>query len=45
LQISPQYPPLIAALRDCKFKGLLREVEAEAGTGTDRRVLSQGNLL
>jgi len=45
LQITPQYPPLIAALRDCEFKGLLKEVEAEAGAGADQGVLSQGNLL
>jgi len=29
--IRPDYPALIAALRDCEFKGLLAEVEAEAG--------------
>ena len=43
LQITPQYGALIAALRDCEFKGLLKEVEAEAGA--DRSNLSQGNLL
>ena len=30
LTITPQYPALIAALRECEFKGLLAEVEAEA---------------
>lgn len=30
MTIAPQYPALIDALRDCEFKGLLREVEAEA---------------
>lgn len=29
--IRPDYPALIAALRDCEFKGLVAEVEAEAG--------------
>lgn len=29
-EISPKYPELIAALRDCEFKGLLQEVENEA---------------
>ena len=29
-QIRPKYPELIQALRDCGFKGLLREVESEA---------------
>ena len=29
--IRTDYPALIAALRDCEFKGLLAEVEAEAG--------------
>jgi 5'-3' exonuclease len=41
LSISPQYPELIAALRDCEFKGLLKEVEAEAGLPE----LRQGDLL
>ncbi len=30
LEIHPQYPELIAALRECEFKGLLNEVEDEA---------------
>ncbi len=30
-QILPDYPELIRALRACEFKGLLQEVEAEAG--------------
>lgn len=29
--IRPRYPELIRALRECEFKGLLSEVEAEAG--------------
>ena len=41
LKITPQYDRLIAALRECEFKGLLNEVEAEAARGQ----LSQGNLL
>jgi DNA polymerase-1 len=31
LEIHPRYPELIAALRDCEFKTLLKEIEAEAG--------------
>ncbi|TSA35742.1 MAG: flap endonuclease [Verrucomicrobiaceae bacterium] len=30
-QILPRYPELIQALHECEFKGLLQEVEAEAG--------------
>ncbi|CAN5513198.1 hypothetical protein BH09VER1_BH09VER1_45120 [soil metagenome] len=30
LKLVPQYEPLIAALRDCEFNGLLKEVETEA---------------
>jgi 5'-3' exonuclease len=41
LKIAPQYPALIAALRDCEFKGLLKEVEDEAA----RTELRQGDLL
>ena len=29
-EICPRYPELIAALRDCEFRGLLKEVEDEA---------------
>lgn len=29
-QVRPKYPELIQALRDCDFKGLLREIESEA---------------
>ncbi len=41
LTIAPQFPALIEALRDCEFKGLLKEVEAEAGS----KELKQGDLL
>lgn len=41
LKITPRYPQLIEALRNCEFKGLLKEVESEAARGT----LTQGNLL
>ncbi len=41
LKIAPQYDLLIEALRSCEFKGLLKEVETEAGRG----LLSQGDLL
>lgn len=41
LKISPQYPELLSALRDCGFKSLLKEVEVEAG----HQSLQQGSLL
>ncbi|MFZ4682812.1 MAG: 5'-3' exonuclease, partial [Terrimicrobiaceae bacterium] len=41
LKITPNYDRLIAALRECEFKGLLKEVEEEAARGQ----LSQGDLL
>ena len=31
LEIHPRYPELLAALRDCEFKTLLKEIEAESG--------------
>ncbi|MFM8765350.1 MAG: 5'-3' exonuclease H3TH domain-containing protein [Spartobacteria bacterium] len=31
LAISPKYPELLAALRDCEFKSLVSEIEAESG--------------
>ena len=31
LEISPHYPELLAALRDCEFKSLVSEIEAESG--------------
>lgn len=34
LEIQPRYPELIVALRDCEFKTLLKEIEAEAGLMT-----------
>ena len=34
LEIHPRYPELIAAMRDCEFKSLLKEIEAEAGVST-----------
>jgi hypothetical protein len=30
LEISPRHPGLIAALKDCEFKTLVSEIEAEA---------------
>lgn len=41
LLIVPQYDPLIAALQECEFKTLLKEVEAERGN----LVLRQQQLL
>lgn len=37
LEIRPQYPDLIAALRECEFKGLLKEVEDEAARAMPRQ--------
>jgi hypothetical protein len=34
LEIHPRYPELIAAMRDCEFKSLLKEIEDEAGVST-----------
>jgi DNA polymerase-1 len=34
LEIHPRYPELIAAMRDCEFKTLLKEIEDEAGVST-----------
>jgi DNA polymerase-1 len=31
LEISPKYPELLAALRDCEFKSLVSEIETESG--------------
>jgi DNA polymerase-1 len=31
LEIQPRYPELIAAIRNCEFKSLLKEIEDEAG--------------
>lgn len=42
LKIAPRYPELIAALRACEFKSLLKEVEAEAARKETPR---QGDLL
>lgn len=41
LVIRPDYPSLIAALKKCEFKGLLKEIEDEAG----RFQPSQGDLF
>jgi DNA polymerase-1 len=41
LSIVPDYPALIAALRECEFKGLLAEVEAEAAA---KAAVVQGEL-
>lgn len=54
LQITPRYHDLIAALRDCEFKGLLKEVEKEAAAAAVGQApapaaasasLAQGELL
>lgn len=42
LQIVPQYGPLLAALQECEFKTLLKEVEAEASQGN---IVRQAQLL
>lgn len=48
LAIEPRYEPLIAALRECEFKGLLKEVETEAakaGVSQAAAAPQQGELL
>lgn len=45
LEIHPRYPELIAALRDCEFKSLLKEVEDEAGIPTPVIAGIQGELF
>lgn len=42
LKIQPEYPALIEAVRDCEFKGLLKEIETEA---TRTLIPTQGELL
>jgi 5'-3' exonuclease len=42
LTIAPRYTPLIAALRECEFKSLLKEIEAESNRTPTVR---QGELL
>jgi 5'-3' exonuclease len=42
LTVRPRYPELLAALRDCEFRSLTREVEAEAAAAATPR---QGELL
>jgi DNA polymerase-1 len=42
LGIRPRYPELLAALRDCEFKSLTRDVEAEAAAAATPQ---QGELL
>jgi 5'-3' exonuclease len=42
LGIRPDYPALIEAVKECEFKSLLKEIEAEAFA---RTVPSQGELL
>lgn len=42
LKIEPRYPELIAALRECEFGSLLREIEAEAAQAV---APSQGELF
>ena len=32
--IRPDYPALLAALRQCEFKGLVSEIETEAATAS-----------
>jgi 5'-3' exonuclease len=42
LKIVPQYDPLIAALQECEFKTLLKEIEAESGRDS---AVQQAQLL
>jgi 5'-3' exonuclease len=47
LEIHPRYPELITALRDCEFKNLLKEIEAEVGFSapTPEPARMQGELF
>jgi len=45
LQIRPDYETLLPALRDCEFKGLLKEVEEEAARITPSTPSAQGDLF
>ncbi len=47
LEIHPRYPELIAAIRDCEFKSLLKEIEDEAGVSFQAPVPTgiQGELF
>jgi hypothetical protein len=42
LRISPQYDPLLKALKACEFNSLLKEIEAEANRSL---TIQQGELL
>lgn len=43
LEIRPQYPELLAALKDCDFRSLVKEIEAEAPQAAP--VAAQGELF
>jgi DNA polymerase-1 len=43
LEIRPQYPELLAALKDCDFRSLVKEMEAEVPQATP--VAAQGELF
>jgi DNA polymerase-1 len=45
LTIKPRYDELIPALRECEFKGLLKEVEDEAAAKSPSQLPTQGELL
>jgi hypothetical protein len=43
MEIRPQYPELLAALKDCDFRSLVKEIEAEATQAAP--VPAQGELF
>jgi DNA polymerase-1 len=45
LEIHPRHPELIAALRDCEFKTLLKEIEDESGIPSPTSAGVQGELF
>ena len=45
LLVAPRYPELLSALQDCGFKGLLRELEAEAAREGRTDGDTQGELF
>lgn len=45
LAITPRHTELLAALRECEFKSLVAEIEAEAGTPSTPPPSAQGELF
>lgn len=45
LDIRPDFPRLVEAMKSCEFKGLLKEIENEAGIPASPAAATQGELL